>query len=52
MPSGGTVMWGTWKLGAVRTWSGISSRPIRVPVVSTTPRSITFSSSRTLPGQS
>ena len=52
MPSGGTVRCGTWKLGCVRTWSGISSRPIALPVVSTTPRSITFSSSRTLPGQS
>ncbi len=35
-----------------RTVSGISSGPMRVPGHSTTARSMTFSSSRTLPGQS
>ncbi len=38
--------------GLVRTCSGTSSLPIIGPVARTTPRSITFSSSRTLPGQS
>src|SRR5258708_26803855 len=52
MASGGTATWGRRQLGLVRTWSGMSSRPIREVVVSTTPRSMTFSSSRTLPGQS
>ncbi len=52
MPSGGTTNFGIWNDGADRTWSGIRSAPIRRLELSTTARSITFSSSRTLPGQS
>ena len=50
-PSGGITNWGIWNGRGVRTPSGMSSGPIREPVASTTARSMTFSSSRTLPGQ-
>ena len=52
IPSGGRLICGIEKFGAFRTWSGMRSAPMVGPEQSTTARSITFSSSRTLPAQS